>query len=1001
MVLWNLSSHAKKFYTESIIKNAVSESSLVNKTRRFLNNNRHKIALYSLFLIYFVSSILWFLASVLKLDSFHAFVYDLGSQVSSLNSIAQTRSILALLTLVPSSKPFVLPLSYITYLYNGPIVFLGIQSFGVLLASIFIYLLLLRRTGSETLSMISAFSFIFFFPLSWYMFFDFHIAGFFGSFFFAGMYFMKQRPKLSFALFLLAASTSIVLAFFLFLYLFILIFKKSSAMHKENKNFPFTAHVRNFAFLIAPALTIIFAIYHYHAGGILSAGNGTSTASGSIIQLYLSNLSAAFNNGFIVLFMMLILLIVIITLIAKKSDLVYLIAVLPILLFVLLGGYPFWNFKVQYGGEFFTPILFFLLVVGQPRNNSEARSKPNVSVNIPTETVKRGIILFVILVILMGIFYNPYGPLNFPDLPGDNAYADFYHQINVTSSDAVANEFVNLVPSRDTVLVQDNEPQFSDRPRNFLFGPGNLPWLNTSFYDKGPKPASVIPQFMAVDVNDYEYGQGWLNFPFYNSSDGSMATWFPYFYSHYNYGLLAYSYPFYLYEINYSGVPVISSGMNFIGSSYVDHESSSALYEFNGSLNNRTLLNTLYKVYLLPGSYKFSFGFMAENLSGDMSLKVSNGVTSFTSPFSLNEVSGYVNNTMNFTVISPSDYTFSAISTGLTGHITRYNREHLGISNNKPKIFNLTLSNPSSTVSSSFPLMLNITASQVGNFNDSEWNNLAFYYEGNPVHSWLMSVNDNGAQYWIRAPSVPAHEAKNIQIIVFSNNTDIMNGISVGEAPQLSATYAELDNGAAVFGPSTGNSGYYNFAGTSLNGFARVISGGYGLLGGVVKVNNGLYIIGNTNATTDFEAVGTGAQISNSVIMGWGFANTNTSTGDRLDLNGPDLGGYTNNIEVGNRTTPTYLLTGNTSYTATKLVNFPIENQNSVVMSYGTNSTVSVYADGKSYYVSTPNYAFTNWVGAGISYSSPTKSQSVSPEIYYFFVLPINSGYVHLNYNVN
>lgn len=228
-----------------------------------------------------------------------------------------------------------------------------------------------------------------------------------------------------------------------------------------------------------------------------------------------------------------------------------------------------------------------------------------------------------------------------------------------------------------------------------------------------------------------------------------------------------------------------------------------------------------------------------------------------------------------------------------------------------------------------------------------------------------------------------------------------MNGISVGEAPQLSATYAEFDNGAAVFGPSTGNSGYFNFAGTSLSSAVRVISGGYGLPGGLVKVNNGLYIIGNTNATTDFEAVGTGAQISNSVIMGWGFANTNTSAGDRLDLNGPDLGGYTNNIEVGNRTTPTYLLTGNTSYTATKLVNFPIENQNSVVMSYGTNSTVSVYADGKSYYVSTPNYAFTNWVGAGISYSSPTKSQSVSPEIYYFFVLPINSGYVHLNYNVN
>lgn len=680
---YNISGQAKKFYKESVLKNAVYESSFISKTMRFLNNNRHKIAISSVLLIYIVSSVLWFIVSVLKLDSFHAYVYDLGVEVSSLSSIAQTRSPIALLTLVPTSKPFVLPLSYITYLYNGPVVFLGIQSFGVLLASVFIYLLLLRRTGSETLSILSALSYIFFFPLSWYLFFDFHIAGFFGTFFFAGMFFMKQRPKLSFALFLLAASTSIVLAFFLFLYLFILIFKKCIQLHKENKNFSLTVYVRNFTFLIAPALTIIFATYKYQIGGILAAGNSTATSGGSIIQLYLLNLSLAFNNGFIVIFMMLILLIVTVTLIIEKSDLVYIIAVLPVLFFLLFGGYPFWNIKVQYGGEFFTPIIFFLLVVGEPRNNSKELSKPNISINIPTDSVKRGIILLVILIIFMGIFYNPYGPLNSPSLPGENAYSNFYHQINVTGSDAVANEFVNLVPSRDTVLVQDNEPQFSNRPRNFLFGPGNLPWLNTSFYyDDGPKPASVIPQFMAVDVNNYEYGQGWFKFPFYNGSDGSMATWFPYFYSHFNYGLLAYSYPFYLYEINYSGEPVINSGINFIGSPYVDQESSITLYEFNGSLYNWTLPNTLYKVYLLPGNYKFKFGFMAQDLSGNISLQVSDGATTFSRFFSMERFSGYKNDIMNFTVLSPSDYTFSAISYGLNGNITRYNAESLEISFN-------------------------------------------------------------------------------------------------------------------------------------------------------------------------------------------------------------------------------------------------------------------------------------------------------------------------------
>ncbi len=690
-----------------------------NKIKGLIKNNRHVVALFTVMFFYMASSILWFFIEVLKLDSFHAFVYDLGAQVSSFNSIAQTKSPLTLLTLVPPSKPFVLPLSYITILYKGPIIFLGIQSFGVLLASLFIYLLSLRRTGSESLSIIASFSYLFFFPLSWYLFFDFHIAGFFGTFFFSGMYFMKHRPKLSFALFLLAASTSIVLAFFVFLYLLIVILDNIIESRKENSKFITTGYFKALTFLTAPIPTILFAAYRYHAGGIVALGNTTASSGGSLIHLYLSNIATAFNNGFIVIFMMLLLLTVIITLIVEKSDLVYFIAVLPVLFFVLFGGYPFWNIKVQYGGEFFTPIIFFLLIIGRPWRNSKLSLKSYTLKRIPAETRKRGIIIFVIFVILMGIFYNPYAPLNSPNIPGDNAYADFYHQINVTSSDAVANEFVKLVPHRDSVLVQDNEPQFSDRPRNFLFGPGNLPWLNTSFYDNGPKPASVIPQFMAVDVNNAEYGQGWLNFPFYNNSDGSMATWLPYFYSHYNYGLLAYSYPFYLYEINYSGVPVISSGMNFIGSSYVDHESSVALYGFNGSLYNLTLPNTLYRVYLLPGTYNFSFGFMAQNFSGNMSMKASNGTTSFTNSFSLDKVSGYVNRTMNFTVTSPSDYTFSVVSSGLAGHIRKYTIEYLGISKMKPKIFNLTLSNPSNTVSSSYPLIHNNAASYVGNFNNN------------------------------------------------------------------------------------------------------------------------------------------------------------------------------------------------------------------------------------------------------------------------------------------
>ena len=379
---------------------------------------------------------------------------------------------------------------------------------------------------------------------------------------------------------------------------------------------------------------------------------------------------------------MAILFTVIIASVMNRNEMIYFIAILPVLAFVLFGGYPFANIKVQYNGEYFTPILFFLILI--PNRVKYKDKTPEVGVSgkpFTSDIARKGMLIFVILVIFMGLFYNPYSPLNSPTLPGENAYANFYHQINVTSSDTIANEFVKLVPRNATVLVEDNEPQYSDRDRNFLFGPGNLPWLSTSFYDLGPEPSSVIPQYIAVDVNGWVVNHGWYNFPFYNSSDGSMLTWFPYFYSHYHYGLLAYSYPFYLYKLNYNGSPLISSGLNFIGSEYVYHESTATLYDFNGSLSNWTLLNTLYKDYLLPENYRYSFGIDAQNLSGNLSLVATNGVSSFENSYAVRNLSGYADFSMNFTVTGPSDYTFSVVTSHLVGSIKEYRSESLNISN--------------------------------------------------------------------------------------------------------------------------------------------------------------------------------------------------------------------------------------------------------------------------------------------------------------------------------
>ena len=91
------------------------------------------------------------------------------------------------------------------------------------------------------------------------------------------------------------------------------------------------------------------------------------------------------------------------------------------------------------------------------------------------------------------------------------------------------------------------------------------------------------------------------------------------------------------------------------------------------------------------------------------------------------------------------------------------------------------------------------------------------------------------ATIWVKLPvSIPANSSITIDMEVGpSLNFD---GVYWGEAPQLSPTYGEYDNGASVFGA------YDNFAGTSLSSqWAEINSP-------TITVNNGITVAGNVNS---------------------------------------------------------------------------------------------------------------------------------------------------------
>ncbi|MGC8515920.1 MAG: hypothetical protein ACP5OC_07295 [Thermoplasmata archaeon] len=110
-----------------------------------------------------------------------------------------------------------------------------------------------------------------------------------------------------------------------------------------------------------------------------------------------------------------------------------------------------------------------------------------------------------------------------------------------------------------------------------------------------------------------------------------------------------------------------------------------------------------------------------------------------------------------------------------------------------------------------------VNSSYYSVYENANLSNVFFSFSnGTIIPSWLQSGNSNtlsNTTYWLRLNQSIAPLS---QITVYMNFLPIggiaFNGITTGEAPELTPTYGYYDNGASVF------NFYSNFSGTSLNG---------------------------------------------------------------------------------------------------------------------------------------------------------------------------------------
>jgi|GEM_PF-2708676 len=120
-----------------------------------------------------------------------------------------------------------------------------------------------------------------------------------------------------------------------------------------------------------------------------------------------------------------------------------------------------------------------------------------------------------------------------------------------------------------------------------------------------------------------------------------------------------------------------------------------------------------------------------------------------------------------------------------------------------PNLYPITITNSqSSATPAPFQQMIYIPDSVASSLGiDSNAQNVMFLSGGSPLYSWFEGNNGTGYIWWVNLPNgIPASSSIQIQMNITPGANDYATYYPyVGEAPQLSPTYGQYDNGQYVF----------------------------------------------------------------------------------------------------------------------------------------------------------------------------------------------------------
>ena len=305
------------------------------------------------------------------------------------------------------------------------------------------------------------------------------------------------------------------------------------------------------------------------------------------------------------------------------------------------------------------------------------------------------------------------------------------------------------------------------------------------------------------------------------------------------------------------------------------------------------------------------------------------------------------------------------------------------------------------------PILLNSLNTNRSNFYLTLSNHTILY-------SWIEAYNTTSLSVWSKVPN----GTTSVNFEVFPEFDNLLSATGyLGEAPQLSSTYAEYDNGKMVF-PF-----YDNFAGTSLN---TSIWNKYGSDNSVsslnnILVNNGLSLIGGGHSGTSHET-----WISTSLLTGsfthawvvdiyenspsinttfrWGFSNTLPTDFDEYNQSyfGEQI--YSNGnwyVDTNNGSSSnTQNEIGSWASLANSYVVWSMTANNSKVLFYNPNSYSLLSASGQTINTTIPAYSPSVDLSLTNEYNNPiyvkwARTRTYLPNGMPTFTIELNT------YNVN